>query len=192
MQFLILKGFLIRGNPDMSLRSVLEQIRDPRGKQGQDYRLWSILSLIVLSMVCGRRGMKAAFLLGRSLSRRQRAVLGFPRDRTPCHATLTETLRILDPQGKGRHRRRHVLSKVDCGEDRRARRRLRLAHQGQSENLAGECRNGFQRADFSPSRATIAASKRPMAASSAVASTCCPPRRPALRTNGRRLAKSAA
>jgi hypothetical protein len=41
--------------------------------------------------------MKAAFLLGRSLSRRQSAELGFPLDRTPCHATLTETLRILDP-----------------------------------------------------------------------------------------------
>ena len=76
----------------MSLRSVLQQIPDPRGKQGQDYRLWSILSLIMVSMVCGRRGMKAAFLLGRSLSRRQRAELGFPHDRTPCHATLTETL----------------------------------------------------------------------------------------------------
>lgn len=81
----------------MSLRSVLEQIPDPRGKQGQDYRLSSILSLIVVSLLCGRRGMKAAFLLGRSLTRRQRADLGFPHGRTPCHATLTETLRMLDP-----------------------------------------------------------------------------------------------
>ena len=95
--FLILKGFLIRGDPNMSLRLVLQQMPDPRGRQGQDYRLWSILSLIMVSMLCGRRGMKAAFLLGRSLTRRQRAQLGFPRDRTPCHATLTETLRILDP-----------------------------------------------------------------------------------------------
>ena len=81
----------------MNLRSILQLIPDPRGKQGQDYRLWSMLGLIVVSMLCGRRGMKAAFLLGRSLNRRQRAELGFPRDRTPCHATLTETLRILDP-----------------------------------------------------------------------------------------------
>ena len=81
----------------MNLRSILQRIPDPRGKQGQDYRLWSMLGLIVVSMLCGRRGMKAAFLLGRSLNRRQRAELGFPRDRTPCHATLTETLRILDP-----------------------------------------------------------------------------------------------
>ena len=81
----------------MNLRSILQRIPDPRGKQGQDYRLWSMLGLIVVSMLCGRRGMKAAFLLGRSLNRRQRGELGFPRDRTPCHATLTETLRILDP-----------------------------------------------------------------------------------------------
>ena len=81
----------------MNLRSILQRIPDPRGKQGQDYRLWSIFGLIVVSTLCGRRGMKAAFLLGRSLNRRQRAELGFPRDRTPCHATLTETLRVLDP-----------------------------------------------------------------------------------------------
>src|SRR5271157_1204344 len=60
--------------------------------------LWSILSLIVVSLLCGRRGMKAAFLLGRSLSRRQKAELGFIRGTTPCHATLTETLRVIDAQ----------------------------------------------------------------------------------------------
>ena len=42
--------------------------------------------------------MKAAFLLGRSLSRRQKAELGFIRGTTPCHATLTETLRVIDAQ----------------------------------------------------------------------------------------------
>ena len=35
--------------------------------------------------------MKAAFLLGRGLTRRQKAQLGFVRGTTPCHATLTET-----------------------------------------------------------------------------------------------------
>ena len=49
--------------------------------------------------------MKAAFPLGRSLGRRERAELGFPRDRAPCHATLTETPRILDP---------HALAEVLC------------------------------------------------------------------------------
>ena len=52
----------------MQLKTILRQVPDPRGKQGQDYMLWSILSLIIVSLLCGRRGMKAAFLLGRSLS----------------------------------------------------------------------------------------------------------------------------
>lgn len=40
--------------------------------------------------------MKSAFLLGRSLTRRQKAQLGFVSGATPCHATLTETLRVID------------------------------------------------------------------------------------------------
>src|ERR1700726_2663467 len=79
----------------MELRKVLERIPDPRGRQGRDYRLWSILGLILVCMLCGRRGMKAAFLLGRSLTRMQKRQLGFMRGHTPCHATLTETQAIL-------------------------------------------------------------------------------------------------
>jgi DDE_Tnp_1-associated/Transposase DDE domain len=80
----------------MKLRTVLQSVPDPRGKQGQDYFLWSILSLIVVSMLCGRRGCLAAFRLGRSLNKRQRKALGFTKGTTPCHATLTETLRAID------------------------------------------------------------------------------------------------
>jgi len=80
----------------MQLKMILRQVPDPRGRQGQDYMLWSILGLIVVSLLCGRRGMKAAFLLGRSLTRRQKAHLGFVRGTTPCHATLPETLRVID------------------------------------------------------------------------------------------------
>jgi DDE_Tnp_1-associated len=82
----------------MQLKAILQRVPDPRGKQGQDYKLWSILGLIILSLLCGRRGMKAAFVLGRSLTRRQKARLGFVRGKSPCHATLTETLRVIDAQ----------------------------------------------------------------------------------------------
>ncbi len=82
----------------MNLKMVLQQVKNPRGKQGQDYRLWSILALIIVSLLCGRRGMKAAFLLGRGLTKRQQAGLGFRHGRTPCHSTLTETLRAIDAQ----------------------------------------------------------------------------------------------
>ena len=80
----------------MKLKEILQQVPDPRGKQGQDYTLWSILSLIVVGLLCGRRGLKAAFLLGRGMTARQRNALGFMNGTTPCHATLTETLRAID------------------------------------------------------------------------------------------------
>lgn len=80
----------------MGLREVFQKVPDPRGRQGRDYPLWSILALIVVSLLNGRKGMKAAFELGRSLNARQRAMLGFGKN-TPCHATLTETLRVIDP-----------------------------------------------------------------------------------------------
>ena len=78
--------------------SILRKIPDLRGKKGQLHRLEAILGLILLSMLRGRTGMKATFHLGRGLSRKQLDRLGFRRDRkSPCHATLTETLRVLDP-----------------------------------------------------------------------------------------------
>jgi hypothetical protein len=82
----------------ISVRSTLRDIPDPRGKRGRLHRLEAILGLILLSMLSGRKGMKAAFHLGRSLPRKQLDRLGFRRDlQSPCHATLTETLRLLDP-----------------------------------------------------------------------------------------------
>ena len=79
----------------MKLRTVLQNVPDHRGKQGQDYFLWSILGLIVVSLLYGRRGMLAAFHLGRSLNKRQRLALGFTKGVTPRHATITETLRAI-------------------------------------------------------------------------------------------------
>ena len=86
----------------VSIRSVLRTIPDPQGKKGRLHRLDAILSLILLSMLSDRKGMKAAFHPGRGLSRKHLDRLGFRRDRkSPCHATLTETLiealRVLDP-----------------------------------------------------------------------------------------------
>ena len=82
----------------ISIKSVLRQVDDPRGKQGLQHPLEALLGLILLSMLSGRKGMRAAFRLGRTLSRRQLDLLGFRRNRSsPCHATFTETLRILDP-----------------------------------------------------------------------------------------------
>ena len=65
----------------VSIRSVLRTIPDPRGKKGRLHRLDAILSLILLSMLSGRKGMKAAFHPGRGLSRKHLDRLGFRRDR---------------------------------------------------------------------------------------------------------------
>ncbi|WP_252733554.1 transposase family protein [Paracoccus marinaquae] len=99
----------------LNLRLILERVPDPRGRQGRDYPLWSILALIVVSLVSGRKGMKAAFELGRSLNSRQRAALGFTAT-TPCHATLTQTLRVIDPQALGA-----VLGSLRINQDEQGR-----------------------------------------------------------------------
>ena len=82
----------------VSIRALLRQIPDPRGKKGRQHPLEALIGLMLLSILSGRKGMMAAFRLGRSLTPRQLQRLGFRRGRaSPCHATLTETLRILDP-----------------------------------------------------------------------------------------------
>lgn len=87
----------------ISVRSILREIPDSRGKKGRQHSLEAILGLILLSMLMGRTGMMAAYRLGRSLSRAQLNRLGFRRDRqSPCHATLTETLRGIDPDAMAR------------------------------------------------------------------------------------------
>ena len=100
----------------ISVRSVLREVPDSRGKKGQLHRLEAILGLILLSMLSGRKGMKAAFHLGRSLSGKQLDRLGVRRDRkSPCHATLTETLRGLDPDEMARVFSRFTLE-TPCNE----------------------------------------------------------------------------
>ena len=54
----------------ISVKSVLRQVPDPRGKQGLQHPLEALLGLILLSMLSGRKGMRTAFRLGRTLSRR--------------------------------------------------------------------------------------------------------------------------
>ena len=81
----------------MKIKGFLQQVHDPRSIRGQEYRLWSILGLIVVGFLCGRRNLRAVFRMGRTLNATQRSQLGFVNGRTPCHPTLTETVRILDP-----------------------------------------------------------------------------------------------
>jgi hypothetical protein len=120
----------------MKIREVLERVPDPRGGRGRDYRLSSLLALIVVSLLCGRKDMMAAFRLGRTLTSAQREELGFAKGNTPCHATLTETLRVLDPH------RRELARRSVVAHDRHEVRRRRLQPSGSA------CRKVFPTCPF--------------------------------------------
>ncbi len=110
-----------------SIKSVLRQVDDPRGKQGLQHPLEALLGLILLSMLSGRKGMRAAFRLGRTLSRRQLDQLGFRRNRSsPCHATFTETLRILDPDALAKVFSQFTTDREDCEGNEAIRRQLSI------------------------------------------------------------------
>ena len=80
------------------VQSFLRQVPDLGGGQGLLHPLNAVLALMLLSLISGRKGMKAAFRLGRSLTPDELVALGFrPGHTSPCHATLTQLLRILDP-----------------------------------------------------------------------------------------------
>ena len=44
-----------------TIGKILRQIPDPRGKQRRLHPLHALLGLIILSLLSGRKGMKAAF-----------------------------------------------------------------------------------------------------------------------------------
>lgn len=111
----------------LSVRSILRQVPDPRGKQGRQHPLEAILGLMLLSILSGRKGMMAAFRLGRSLSSRQLERLGFRRGRrSPCHATLTETLRALDADAMAGVFSQFMTAPVGCGKDGDSRRHIAM------------------------------------------------------------------
>ena len=81
-------------------------------------------------MLSGRKGMRAAFRLGRSLSREQLTRLGFRRDLcSACHATFKETLRVLDPDALAEIFSQFTANQQDCEGDetlRSLRRQLSI------------------------------------------------------------------
>ena len=78
-----------------NITALFSSIPDPRKSRGSSYKLPSLLALLLLGVLCGRRGCMAIFRLGRSLSHDARRTLGFGY-RVPCHSTLTELVRDLD------------------------------------------------------------------------------------------------
>ena len=79
-----------------SLAESLLSLPDPRGFQGRDHRLPSIIMLIILGKLCGEKSMAGIHRFGRLLSKTQKAKLGFIKHNTPALGTLTETMKAVD------------------------------------------------------------------------------------------------
>jgi hypothetical protein len=78
------------------LLEVLRHVPDPRSRRGRSYPLPAILALLVLGMLLGRRSLTAIAQLVSDYGGHLALLLGFPRTRTPCVATLSGLLRRLD------------------------------------------------------------------------------------------------
>jgi hypothetical protein len=78
-----------------SLFDSLCQIPDPRRAQGKRHPLPAVLSLLVLSLLAGMRGLQGVVEFGRNLPPDVVAALGFTR-KTLAKSTLSEILRAID------------------------------------------------------------------------------------------------
>src|SRR5262249_56519023 len=79
-----------------SLFDQLRQAPDPRRAEGKRHPLGAVLSLVVLAMMAGMRGLQGVVEFGRNLPPDVVAALGFTRPKTPAKSTLSEILRAID------------------------------------------------------------------------------------------------
>ena len=96
----------------MRIKEALLDLPDPRGLQGRDHRLWSIILLVILGKLCGERSLAGVQRFGRLLSKTQKAALGFSFHDTPALGTITETMKAVDASALQR-----ILVKVMVGKD---------------------------------------------------------------------------
>ena len=79
-----------------SLLDLLGQLPDPRRAEGKRHPLAAVLSLLVLAMLAGMRGLQGVVDFGRNLPPDVVAALGFTRPKTLAKSTLSQILRALD------------------------------------------------------------------------------------------------
>ena len=79
-----------------SLFDLLRQVPDPRRAEGKRHPLPAVLSLLVLALLAGMRGLQGVVEFGRNLSPDVVAALGFTRPKTLAKSTLSEILRAID------------------------------------------------------------------------------------------------
>jgi DDE family transposase len=78
------------------LFDLLAQVPDPRRAEGKRHPLPAVLSLLVLAMMAGMRGLQGVVEFGRNLPPDVVFALGFTRPRTLAKSTLSEILRAID------------------------------------------------------------------------------------------------
>lgn len=79
-----------------SLFDLLHQVPDPRRAEGRRHPLPAVLSLLVLALLAGMRGLQGIVEFGRNLPPDLVAALGFTRPKTLAKSTLSEILRAID------------------------------------------------------------------------------------------------
>jgi DDE family transposase len=79
-----------------SLFDLLAQFPDPRRAEGKRHPLGAVLSLLVLALLAGMRGLQGVVEFGRNLPPDVVAALGFTRTKTLAKSTLSEILRAID------------------------------------------------------------------------------------------------
>lgn len=90
--------------------SIFSGLADPRGFHGRRYKLESLLSLIVVGLLCGRNSLASIWRLSKSLTTEQRLTLGFDRWRLPSHPILTTLMQQLDIEALEAHLGQIVLA----------------------------------------------------------------------------------
>lgn len=85
---------LMETDPARSLWEHLGDIPDRRGRQGRQYGLPSVLTLVLAAMLSGANDLRAVFRWGRRLPPAALFLLG--RERAPCHAMYHDFFKALD------------------------------------------------------------------------------------------------
>ena len=79
------------------LRSALEKIQDPRGRQGRRYAFVPLLSLCICAVVSGYTQYRQIADWIRKLPAPERAKFGLPGDQVPDETTISYFIRKIDP-----------------------------------------------------------------------------------------------
>jgi hypothetical protein len=79
-----------------SLGEVFASLPDPRDRRGRRHPLPALLSLTVVALLAGMRGLQAVAQFARDHGLSLRLALGFTRLDSPCKATLSNLFRALD------------------------------------------------------------------------------------------------